>query len=244
MTNERQRFVSRLRKERERRGVSLDAIADGTKIKKSLLVGLEQNDLSKWPSGIYRRAHVRNYAVAIGLSPERVVAEFNVLFSESDAPQTDEANSRASTCPLPVTFATDVHPMRAVSGTRTIFAGVECIGLLLVGAVLVLITGTELWTASGFVVLLYYPITNVCFGQTFAMRLLTCGWHTRPMRRWHLPYGTKPTSRTETVQQPPLRPIEVPGDVRLDIGDTLPDPLLLNANRVHEVGAPQDYLLH
>lgn len=125
--------------------------------------------------------------------------------------------------------------MRAFRGQRAILAGAESIGLLLVGAVLVLITGTEFWIASGFVALLYYPITNACFGQTFAMRLLTSGWQTQR--------GTKNTSRTETVQQP-LRPIEDPGDVRLDIGDRLPGPMFLSASKAHETGAPQDYLLH
>jgi transcriptional regulator with XRE-family HTH domain len=245
VTDARQRFLSRLRGERERRGVSLETIADRTKIKKSLLVGLEQNDLSRWPSGIYRRAHVRDYAAAIGLSPDCVVAEFNDLFPEDgNAPQAHEANSLASTCPLTVTFATDVHPMRVVRGQRAIFAGLECIGLILVGAVLALVTGTEFGTASGLVVLLYYLLTSACFGQTFAMRLLTSGWRARRIRRWHRPHGTKHTPRAETVQPPPLRPIEVPDHVRLDIGDTLPDPLLLNTHSAHETGAPKDYLLH
>ena len=62
--------------QRERQQVPLSAIADQTKIKASLLDGLERDDLSRWPGGIFRRSYVRAYAVAIGLEPEAVVREF------------------------------------------------------------------------------------------------------------------------------------------------------------------------
>jgi transcriptional regulator with XRE-family HTH domain len=69
-------FGARLRAERERRKVTLRGIAEDTKIKASLLEGLEQDDLSYWPEGLFRRAYVRAYARAVGLDPERIVHEF------------------------------------------------------------------------------------------------------------------------------------------------------------------------
>ncbi len=83
MTSARETFGARLRAERERAGVSLDAIAQTTKIQQSLLVGLENNDVSQWPVGIFRRAFLRAYLGAIGLRSEAVVAEFSRLFPES-----------------------------------------------------------------------------------------------------------------------------------------------------------------
>ena len=62
-----------LRRERERRGVTLSKISEETKVSVPLLVGLEADDLSRWPGGIFRRAFVRSYASAIGLDPELVV---------------------------------------------------------------------------------------------------------------------------------------------------------------------------
>ena len=62
-------FGGRLRAERERRDLSLQAVAEETKIKVSVLEGLEEDDLSFWPSGLFRRAYVRAYARAIGLDP-------------------------------------------------------------------------------------------------------------------------------------------------------------------------------
>ena len=67
---------SRLRQVRERQGIALATIASDTKIGLSLLEGLEGNDVSHWPSGIFRRSFVRAYAQAIGLDPDRIVAEF------------------------------------------------------------------------------------------------------------------------------------------------------------------------
>jgi transcriptional regulator with XRE-family HTH domain len=71
---------ARLRHHRERRGVSLKAIASQTKINLSLLEGLEKDDISHWPAGIFRRAYVRDYAQAIGLDPDNVVREFVELY--------------------------------------------------------------------------------------------------------------------------------------------------------------------
>ena len=84
MTGAQQRFVSRLRMRRERQGLSLAAIAGTTKIRKAYFVELERSDLSKWPAGLFRRAFLRSYAAAIGLSPDDAVTEFNELFPEID----------------------------------------------------------------------------------------------------------------------------------------------------------------
>ena len=67
---------ARLRQRREEQEIPLITIADQTKIKLSLLEGLERDDVSHWPSGIFRRAFIRAYAQAIGLNPDVVVREF------------------------------------------------------------------------------------------------------------------------------------------------------------------------
>jgi transcriptional regulator with XRE-family HTH domain len=75
-------FGARLRQQREKRDVSLTAIAERTKIKQALLEGLERDDISRWPPGIFRRAYVRDYAQAIGLNPDTVMREFLEVFPE------------------------------------------------------------------------------------------------------------------------------------------------------------------
>jgi len=69
-------FGAGLRQRREEQQIALSTIAEQTKIKQSLLEGLERDDISRWPAGIFRRAFVRDYARAIGLQPDVVVREF------------------------------------------------------------------------------------------------------------------------------------------------------------------------
>ena len=60
-------FGERLRRSRDRLGISLQAIADETKIGRRLFSDLERGDCSRWPAGIYARAYMRSYARMIAL---------------------------------------------------------------------------------------------------------------------------------------------------------------------------------
>jgi Helix-turn-helix domain len=78
---------ARLRQQREERQVALEDISTKTKIKVGLLEGLESDDLSRWPQGIYRRSYVRTYAQAIGLEPDVVLQQFLALYPEPEEEQ-------------------------------------------------------------------------------------------------------------------------------------------------------------
>ena len=75
-------FGTRLRQQREERKVTLEDISAKTKIKVALLEGLEADDLSRWPQGIFRRAYIRAYAQAIGLEPDTMLQQFLALYPE------------------------------------------------------------------------------------------------------------------------------------------------------------------
>jgi transcriptional regulator with XRE-family HTH domain len=75
-------FGARLRRQREGQRVSLAAIAEQTKIHLPLLEELEQDKVTHWPSGIFRRAFIRAYADAIGLRPDDAVREFLALYPD------------------------------------------------------------------------------------------------------------------------------------------------------------------
>ncbi|MEN3336704.1 MAG: hypothetical protein V7647_380 [Acidobacteriota bacterium] len=77
-------FGTRLRLRREEQGIALTAIAEDLKIKLSLLEAVERDDVTHWPSGIYRRAFIRAYAHAIGLNPDVVVREFVELHPDPE----------------------------------------------------------------------------------------------------------------------------------------------------------------
>jgi transcriptional regulator with XRE-family HTH domain len=75
-------FGARLRQRREERQIPLTSIADETKIKLALLEGLERDDVSHWPSGIFRRAYLRAYAHMIGFDPDEALREFLEVYPD------------------------------------------------------------------------------------------------------------------------------------------------------------------
>jgi len=77
-------FGPNLRRIRVQRGVSIAHIVSATNVSAKLWEGLERNDLSHWPSGIYARSYVRSYAEAIGVDPESTVDEFCRYFPQGD----------------------------------------------------------------------------------------------------------------------------------------------------------------
>jgi len=77
-------FGPNLRRIRLQKGVALSQIAEITKVSKELLEGLERNDFSQWPVGIYARAYVRQYADAIGVDADSTVDEFCRCFPNGD----------------------------------------------------------------------------------------------------------------------------------------------------------------
>jgi hypothetical protein len=88
-------FGARLRARREEQAIALVTIAEQTKIKLSLLEALERDDVSRWPSGIFRRAFIRAYADALGLDPDAVVREFLEVHPEP-AEMVEAALARAA----------------------------------------------------------------------------------------------------------------------------------------------------
>ena len=52
-------FVTRLRRYRQRTGISLDEIAAETRVNREHLDAFEQNRLTTWPKGLYARAWIR-----------------------------------------------------------------------------------------------------------------------------------------------------------------------------------------
>lgn len=59
---------------RELNGVSLNDIAERTRIPLRHLEELERGDVSHWPAGVYAKSWAREYAEEAGLDPDEVVA--------------------------------------------------------------------------------------------------------------------------------------------------------------------------
>ena len=77
-------FVPSLREERQKRGITIEELAARTKVSCELWESMERNDFSRWPSGVFARAFVRDYALAVGLDGDAVVNDFCRFFPIGD----------------------------------------------------------------------------------------------------------------------------------------------------------------
>lgn len=66
-----------LRVARESRRLSLSDVSESTKITVASLKGLEDEDFSALPGGVYTRSFIKNYSAALDLDPEPILAEFS-----------------------------------------------------------------------------------------------------------------------------------------------------------------------
>jgi len=74
-----------LRELREQSGVSLEQIAERTKISMHFLRAIEQEDFGKLPGGIFNTSYLRQYAAAIGLDEGMLLAHYAELSSPDTA---------------------------------------------------------------------------------------------------------------------------------------------------------------
>ena len=146
-------FGARLRAHRERQGISLRTISESTKIKFSLLDALERGDVSQWPHGLFRRAYQRDYAAAINLPAEPLVAEFLQLFPEDG---TDPAFEAVAATPLRLTL--DAPPFAMIAARRGRIAAIEAGAVVAVGGALSWVTALTWLEAIGVAGLVYYPL--------------------------------------------------------------------------------------
>jgi cytoskeletal protein RodZ len=54
-----------------------------------VLAAIERNDFARLPAGMYRKAYVRTLAVAVGLDPNDVAAQYSALFEPAREPLPD-----------------------------------------------------------------------------------------------------------------------------------------------------------
>jgi cytoskeleton protein RodZ len=69
-------FGTRLRLEREQRGITLDQISRSTKIGTRFLQALEQDHFEQLPGGIFNKGFIRAYARYLGLNEEQAIADY------------------------------------------------------------------------------------------------------------------------------------------------------------------------
>jgi transcriptional regulator with XRE-family HTH domain len=169
----RRNFGRRLRDHRERHQITLDTIATATKIKPSVLAELERGEVSTWPSGIFRRAFVREYATAVGLETESLVNEFVRLFPERDS--ADRAASSLPASDLRLTLEVDRRELMAARVIRSAVALAEVGLIVAVAGLTAWIEATGFWSACAAIALVYYALATAWIGRSPAAWCLQGG---------------------------------------------------------------------
>ncbi len=81
-STEKESFGEYLRREREMRGIPLDEIAEATRIGRSVLQALENDDFKRLPPLVYVRGFLRTYASYLGLDVNDVLLRYQSYLSE------------------------------------------------------------------------------------------------------------------------------------------------------------------
>jgi hypothetical protein len=177
-------FGPRLRAERERRGISVETIASVTKVGGDLWEGLERNDFSRWPSGIFARAFVRDYARAIGLDADETVNEFCRLFPIGDRRTSRLIQAQATLLGHSLDYAEsgsvpadgdrraasrpfdESRRVRTRLATRTLSTAIDAAASLSIAGCVALVTSINFWAVAGMVTVMYYTGMTIAFGTS------------------------------------------------------------------------------
>ena len=92
-------FGEKLRKQRELRGIELDAISNTTKISTRMLRALEDEHFDQLPGGVFNKGFVRAYARQVGLDEQEAVADYLAAVRESQLEQPSNSNMPDSPSP-------------------------------------------------------------------------------------------------------------------------------------------------
>ncbi len=204
------RFGSRLKAERDSRGLSLTQVSATTKIPVALLEALEREDLSRWPKGLYRRAFFRSYVTALGLPPDPLAEEFARAYPEDaavDALATAAAGSRLGVPaePLALTLA---EPTAAGAYLRAIALALFEVGLVAAaGSGLARISGLTPLAGIAVVALVYYPVARAMTGRWRRLTWLTRLRGAFSRQRRPLPVSTSRGVAADAVPFPTQAPL-------------------------------------
>jgi hypothetical protein len=177
-------FGRRLRAERERRLISLESIAANTNVNIALCRGLERDDVSAWPSGIFRRSFFRSYAQAIGVDVEENLREFLQRFPDpyhaepkgSEASPAGGSQKPAPAGALRLTLAETSRPFtggRLVRRLhRRVAAAAMDLGVTLAIALAAYLVVGDFWSPLAVAAVAYYVGGVLWLGNTPGVCLL------------------------------------------------------------------------
>ncbi|HUS19916.1 MAG TPA: RodZ domain-containing protein [Terriglobales bacterium] len=145
-------FGERMQREREMRSISLEEIAESTKIGCRMLRALEEEDFAKLPGGIFNKGFVRAYAKFLGIDEEQAVTDFQAAFLEKTQKQPTNGNSSAQygdvVSHIEASAGTAEHESQPAQAAGFMRAAIIVICLLGVGALGWKFFGSKVATTS------------------------------------------------------------------------------------------------
>ncbi|MCI0509386.1 Xre family transcriptional regulator [Chromohalobacter marismortui] len=75
---------TRLRRERERQGLSLEEVAEQLNLRPAVVTGLEEDRFDQVPIATYRRGYLRAYAKLLGVDDKLVAQDYDALHGRDD----------------------------------------------------------------------------------------------------------------------------------------------------------------
>ena len=197
--SERDTFGPRLRRERERRGISLETISTLTNVGVELWEGLERNDFSRWPRGVFARAFVRDYARAVGIDAEEVVEEFCRLYPVGDRRASRVLRAQAELVGHAPEYRDDQSLIpggverrgtgsdagrRPATGIRlaprVVTAAFDTLAVSAAGAALTALTPLGFWPALALAAIIYYATGTIATGTSPGSRVTEALQHRVP----------------------------------------------------------------
>lgn len=172
-------FGARMRHERELKKISIAEIAESTKILGALLEGLENDDVSRWPTGFYRRAFLRAYATTIGLDADATLKEFLERYPDPEdkpacaplaaekvvnKPDASRAASMRVASPPAGAWFSEGTLVRGL-GLRCFAAAVDLFVLSVMGLALFAVLGM-FWAPMCLATAAYYSVSILLLGNT------------------------------------------------------------------------------
>ena len=94
-------FGEKLRKQREQRGITLDAISKVTKINTRMLRALEDEDFDQISGAVFNKGFTGAYAGQVGLDEEEAVTDYLVALRDNQIQANDLCNHGTQTDNLP-----------------------------------------------------------------------------------------------------------------------------------------------
>ena len=183
---DRDEFGPHLRSARLQRGLTVAQITRATNVSAELWEGLERNDLSRWPGGIFARSYVRAYALQVGLDPEQTVDEFCRCFPAGDRRAGRVVREQAALLGHDTSWQDDLAHVDAdrraaepaelnrppaifVRGARPVAAIGDCAAVLLLATIAALALHARWTTAAAVIAIGYHAFSLLGLGATPAV---------------------------------------------------------------------------